>query len=75
MESGPLSKPVQPCGQVLSIDPESKALIAEALDGAGYPKQPTPWGFDLWEHIYQEHGVILMESELQEIVRLARAIP
>ncbi len=36
---------------------------------------PTPWGFDLWEHLHREHGLILTESELQEIVRLARAIP
>ncbi len=32
---------------------------------------PKPWGFDLWRHLHDEHHLILVESELQEIVRLA----
>lgn len=32
---------------------------------------PTPWGFELWQHLHREHGLTLVESELAEIVRKA----
>lgn len=28
-----------------------------------------PWGHDLWKHLHDEHGLMLLESELQQIVR------
>jgi hypothetical protein len=34
-----------------------------------------PWGYPLWSHLHREHGLTLLESELQEIVRIARTIP
>lgn len=34
----------------------------------------TPWGFELWQHLHQEHGLTLTESEMQEIVRLAEPL-
>lgn len=32
---------------------------------------PTPWGYDLWAHLHEEHGLTLTESELHDIVRKA----
>lgn len=45
----------------------------ESRDTPGQ-KTPEPWGFALWQHLHQEHGLTLVESELQEIVRLARPL-
>jgi hypothetical protein len=28
-----------------------------------------PWGHDLWKHLHDEHSLMLLESELQQIVR------
>lgn len=35
------------------------------------PNLPKPWMYDLWEHLHNEHGLTLLESEIDEIVRLA----
>ena len=47
------------------------------------PKSPPPWGrrlvmpppdsqrYKLWSHLQHEHGLTLLESELDEIIRLA----
>ena len=31
-------------------------------------KLPKPYGYDLWKHLHDEHGLILLESELNEIM-------
>jgi hypothetical protein len=36
---------------------------------------PHPWGYPLWSHLHNEHGLTLIESELAEIIRIARTIP
>lgn len=50
--------------------------IAEAGAEPPTPGQNgvIPWGFELWQHLHQEHGLILTESEMQEIVRLAEPL-
>jgi hypothetical protein len=35
---------------------------------------PKPWGYELWRHLHDEHGLTLLEGELQEIVMLANAL-
>lgn len=35
---------------------------------------PEPWGFRLWQHLHHEHGLTLLESQIADIVRLAREI-
>ena len=36
---------------------------------------PQPWGYSLWSHLHTQHGLTLLESELADIIRIARAIP
>jgi len=49
-----------------------RATLGEDFEAV--PATPEPWGFALWQHLHQEHGLTLVESELQEIVRLARPL-
>jgi hypothetical protein len=32
---------------------------------------PVPFGYELWRHMHEEHGLTLVQSEIDEIVRLA----
>ena len=34
-------------------------------------REPKPWAYDLWVHMLDQHGLILLDSELAEIIRLA----
>ena len=54
----------------------SRATSSHEEESRDTPGQttPEPWGFALWQHLHQEHGLTLVESELQEIVRLARPL-
>lgn len=37
-------------------------------------KEPTPYNQKLFQHMEQEHGLTLVESELAEIIRIVRGI-
>ena len=39
--------------------------------GEGMKREPKPWAYDLWVHMLDQHGLILLDSELAEIIRLA----
>lgn len=45
-------------------------LIDDSIPGIDDMESPTPWGHDLWAHLVNEHNLTLLESQLQEIVRL-----
>lgn len=55
------------------------AMIAEAVNAysAGEPRAelPKPINYDLWRHLHDEHGLTLLQSELDEILRLAQPLP
>lgn len=55
----------------LRFDPK---VLPKLLKWIKRPVKLEPWGFKLWQHLHQNHGLILCESELQEIVRLACAL-
>lgn len=50
------------------------AKLGEDFEGVTEAPTPEPWGFALWQNLHQEHGLTLVESELQEIVRLAEPL-
>lgn len=54
----------------------SRATSSEEGESRDTPgqKSPEPWGFALWQHLLHEHGLTLVESEIQEIVRLAEPL-
>ena len=54
----------------------SRATSSQEEDSRDTPGQNAvnSWGFKLWQHLNQEHGLILTESEMQEIVRLAEPL-
>ncbi len=54
----------------------SRATSSQEEDSRDTPGQNAviPWGFELWQHLHQEHGLTLTESEIQEIVRLAEPL-
>lgn len=33
-----------------------------------------PYGYKLWKHMHDEHGLTLLESELDEIIAIAKEI-
>lgn len=37
-------------------------------------KTPTLYGHALWKHMHDEHGLILLESEMHEIERLCPSV-
>lgn len=51
---------------------DAQRQVAERLSK---PRIPEPWGYPLWKHLVDEHELVLTESELYEIVRLARLLP
>lgn len=36
--------------------------------------KPSIWGHELWRHIHDEHGLTLTQSELNEILEIARKL-
>jgi len=54
----------------------SRATSSQEEDSRDTPGQNAfkPWGFELWQHLHQEHGLILTESEMQDIVRLVEPL-
>lgn len=50
------------CGEQVTPMPEQVPPAVEC---------PTPWGFELWQHLHCEHGLTLTEDELAQIVRKA----
>lgn len=35
------------------------------------PRTPETYAWPLWKHLHQEHGLLLLESEIHEIIRHA----
>lgn len=35
---------------------------------------PKPYGYELWQHILDEHGLMLMPNEIDEIIQIAKRV-
>ena len=48
---------------------EFKSMAIQSARVAG--ELPKPWGHELWSYLHQNHGLTLLQSELDDIVREA----
>ena len=51
-----------------------EVLECQKCGGTGKRRDPA-WGYQaLFDHLYEEHGLTLLESEMQEIVRIVEGM-
>lgn len=75
-DSMPAASVCPTCEGQGSLPLEGTHWRVDCKDCCGYGKQNAPaWGYQaLFDHMYEEHGLLLLESEMEEIVRIVEGM-
>jgi hypothetical protein len=66
-----LATDAAPCitSQSVPIPPAVQAAITRGLEEGTKAAVPMPHRYELWKHLHDEYGLLLLESELEDIVQ------